>query len=243
VFTYEGPSNGAGSNAWSLVGQSGYSGTLPQVGTPYNEATFAFEAKVVYEGAVAEVKGVSYFDNQGCDDQASSLTCTNAGFCCDTHDQCYAQNACTAGSWTWPANTCPGCSAACQGCNLAAANCIANAEAANLQNKICPGSMYYGMPSSCCQYGTCGQGWSSCCSGSNCQCELGSNGQPCVAGTPCPGAYIASGSACPQCPPDGGTDSPPDSAPDSPPDSPPDTGYGEGGGSGEGSGGGSGEGE
>jgi hypothetical protein len=43
-------------------------------------------------------KGVSSYDHWGCDN-FQWASCTQIGACCDTHDQCYAQNGCTASSF------------------------------------------------------------------------------------------------------------------------------------------------
>ena len=40
---------------------------------------------------------VAQFDNHGCDAVVSS--CGHNGQCCDEHDACYKENACTAVSW------------------------------------------------------------------------------------------------------------------------------------------------
>src|SRR5206468_2633243 len=63
------------------------------LGQANRETLAAYHCRAVGDDALVA------YDGFGCDSPASSLTCTRAGACCDTHDYCYSQNGCSASSW------------------------------------------------------------------------------------------------------------------------------------------------
>lgn len=81
----------------------------------------------------------SEYDGFGCDWPMGGASCGRNGGCCDTHDSCYENNDCSAGSWL---GTLGGRDTACDRCNRDAVQCFRNVH---------PG------PSECCNDGNCGQ--------------------------------------------------------------------------------------
>jgi hypothetical protein len=84
------------------------------------------------------------YDSWGCDAVADS--CGPNGNCCDTHDACYAENGCSASSWTGIA------SAACLDCNACAESCVTGRDTG-----CSYGYRNTTQPSACCALGNCGR--------------------------------------------------------------------------------------
>ncbi len=136
--------------------QTGESGTIaiPNPATAITSISNAARTTILIAAqipaAVAEGHKPVPMNTAGCDGFGSvdlhKYDCTNAGECCDVHDQCYYDNNCDANSWTTNEGT------ACSNCNRAVVACFLGVGLTS------PGPSGFGLgaPSACCSLGNCG---------------------------------------------------------------------------------------
>lgn len=114
------------------------SGTLPVALAELPALDDAIDMAAFVESRVIGGLNGQDYDHWGCDLPFTKVSsCNRKGACCDTHDDCYARNHCTASSWVNPF-----ASKACRACNGNVLRCIAHSS---------PG------PSVCCSKHSCGK--------------------------------------------------------------------------------------
>jgi len=124
------------------------SGTLPLAPLAPNSATVSDANRVTYVlmREIPQSATIPPLDTTGCTvgGAAQWASCSEVGKCCDFHDQCYADNHCTAASWR-PNHT---EGSACDACNGRVVLCMT-------ANLMAPPILPRPGASDCCKMGNC----------------------------------------------------------------------------------------